>query len=585
MTTTTLLDKDKSWSKFTNNVQLGASFTSYKEAVEFALEEDLKNDTSGRVAELIEALPEQYNNQNRNDSSVGGNDAINPYWQFGVDDDIVHPVTSIGPTTNSGMGRVYSENYDRNQQILWLSMGVPKFTNLADFYKDSADTEVAQLMKTGEMGAGAALKLGAMLGSAGKLAFQLPFLPAILTWKLFNRIVSGPSTTKYYDFKPAMPLYFKMANTILAHLAVGMGLYGDGDAASQYASSGLPSIMEDGPDIYSILHKRTKRDGGTVRSTDDLISALNGDPEDESFIDKFTGGLLNTATGAFDYLGFKIERSTDTSETVSNTTGASSIVQSLNSASSNIKDKKFTMADGIGISIIDGAVSTVKDLTKGVLSSLGAGGAVEVLSGNGYYDIPDVWQDSTFSKSYNFNLQLRSRYGDPVSIYQSIYVPLALLLAAALPRGIGTNMYTSPFIIRGYCKGMFSIPLGIIESLTIKRGLPEFGWSADNLPTAVDVTINIKDLSPAMFLSLGDPSIMDAFKHNDGLHEYLSTLSGLGVYERMNHIEKFQKKLKATGLMTKSTLLNPMYWGMTFGSGTLPRALGKIPTWSRVPNN
>lgn len=600
-------DTDTDIEKSIHGIKLTNSFSTYKEAVQFALEEDILNDKSGSVNGIIDALPEYFTKPNHSDSSVGGNDAINPYWQFGIDDDIIHPVTSIdNGLCEKGMGRVYSENYDQNQQILWLSMGVPKFVNLKDFYSDAANEGMSNLMNHGDFTIGdITFQVGKFITdvakNTAKIAFAIPLIVPIGIYHAAKWIINDPTVSKYYEFKSSMIVYYRMVNIILSHLAVGMGLYGDKSVdglKNMYSNiSGVPEIMKYGPDIFTIMNKRVERagNGNEIKTTDDLMEALGDKKEESSIFKQFVGGLIGGALGATEFVGLKVEKSTNTSESVSNTSGPSPLKEKLNGIAANAREKKFVLGGGTGLGVVDGLASGIGGLIKGITTSLAGAGTVELITGNGYYDIPDVWQNSTFTKSYSFNVQLRARYGDPLSIYQSIYIPLALLLAAALPRGIGTNMYTSPFIIRGFCKGMFSVPVGIIESMNIKRGAPEFGWSADTLPTAVDIDISIKDLSPAMFLTIIESSFFGsivgierlkrAFEHNTVMHEYLSTLSGLGIQERIHQVETMRRKLIAGSNISKHSRWSPHYWGRVFGSSTIPRALGRISPWSMTPNN
>jgi len=594
---TKLRDSDMSWPRTCIGVHLGPSFVNYKEAMTFSTQPDIDENrttnpkTVEQIKAMLDAVPLHFTKPNHSDSSVGGNDAINPYWSFNKDDDIVHPITSRDGRGDVGMGRVYSEAIDRNQQILWMSMGVPEFSGLADFFADAADAGTAKLMSTGEVSATWAVKLGALIGKAGRLAFELPFLPLIWANKLVNR-VTKPEVTKYYDFKATPTLYYRMVNVILSQLAVSMGLYAngmnetgganEGDYASMYESGGMPEIMKNGPDIFAIMDKRAARMMGKPTLTEaEIIAKLQDADKKHGWFDS----MSNVAMGGAAYVGFRIEKSVDASESISNTTGESSIASSLNSKTSMAAEARFgTQGGTTGIATIDAGIKSMTDVIKGVAGALGVGGAVEVLSGNGRFDIPEVYKSSSFVTNQNFSLSLHSPYGDPVSIYQAIYIPLAMLLAAAMPRGIGTNMYTSPFLIRAYCKGMFAVPLGIIESMTIKRGLPEFGWAHNQLPTSVNVTLNIKNLSPAMFLSIADQGLLDAFKHNNSMQEYMSTLSGIGLAERTFQMPNIKRKLKAALLIKKNTVGSPLYWANTFGNSALPRSIAAVMPFSRVSN-
>ena len=162
-----------------------------------------------------------------------------------------------------------------------------------------------------------------------------------------------------------------------------------------------------------------------------------------------------------------------------------------------------------------------------------------------------------------------------------------MLLAAALPRSIGKNIYTSPFIIRAYCKGMFAVPVGIIESMSIKRGASEHGWNRSNLPLAIDISLNIKDLSPAMFLSLADGTgdFLKVFKDNTAMQEYLTTLSGIGLQERFYRMANIKKKIATAFKVKKDKWLNPYFYGTALAHTNVGRTMSNFSPWSRMNRN
>lgn len=617
-----LSDTAQTWAKNPHGITMhgesGVPFSSFKkmqEAIIHAtvpdlLQADAQDSTNLQFLTSPKNLSEIYNRPNLVDTTIGGNDAFNSFYQFGEDDDIVHPIDSSQPElaargiATKGLGRVYREMYQNTQQILWLRFGVPKFNSLTDFYINATDTSLVSLMVKGEVPT--LEQLGRLFGEGLAFAFKLPFLPIIGMKKILDLAIDEP-INKYYAFSPKMPLYFRMVNVLMSHLASGMGLYrsqfspggGNGSVSGDLTAKekeNLPLVLRDGPDIFTIMNKRARILAGNKRidNTDALLDASREISEagKESYLRTLLSQagdvIANHSMGGSDYIGFRIEKGTDATETVSNQTGPSSISQSLNAKTAEYADKRFSISAGnTGIAPIDATIATAKTIFSGIANGLGAGGAVEVVAGNGFFDIPEVWKTSSFQKSHSFTIQLRSRYGDPVSIYQSIYIPLCLLLAGALPRGIGKNTYTTPFILEAYAKGQFAIPLGMIESMTIKRGLSEFGWTYQQLPTAIDVTLNIKDLSPAMFLTLGDGSegILDAFKSNTNMHEYLATLSGIGLVERKFLSRKLIRRLNAIALIQKNTTFSPIYWATAAGHSGLVRTLSNVfPNW-RTPTN
>ena len=112
--------------------------------------------------------------------------------------------------------------------------------------------------------------------------------------------------------------------------------------------------------------------------------------------------------------------------------------------------------------------------------------------------------------------------------------------------------------------------------MTISRGKDEFGWSNVNLPTAIDVSFTIKDLSPAVFLSMQDIGFFDTFTRNSNLMEYLDTLSALGISERLYTLAKSMRKLSAAVLIKKNTIFSPTYWGARIGRSPAARSLTAV---------
>lgn len=626
------------------------------------------------------------------DTRVGCNDAMNPLWQFNRDDDIRPPMLfppeiaaskTFGNNTDEfknqaahsiGMGRVYAENYEANQQILWLEAGVPRFTNLLEFYRDAADADVATTVNAGTF---QTLTIGVItkLLKGTIWAITLP-LTSVFYLSRWTTMLANDRITKYYSFQPAMTMYYETVNAMLQYVAVSMGIHpyameqhavGKGSSfvngdqivrawglsstnvtdtkntgvriperdengnitGYRYVNTesvrpdidgnypGIPEILRRGPDIFRIMNRRSQMLDMNIANleTRDLAIAEqsqtgpgvnafippipDAEYKDDTWVQKVGrflsgsirqafGALKGSALGSGNHIGFRIERGLTPSETFSNTTGETGLAQKMNGISMKYKEENETFGNSAAAAFaFKAGQEGITDGFKGVLKAIGLElkdevlksvanfsgfdiGAV-LLSGNGFLDIPEVWRSSSFEKSYSFNIQLRSRYGDPVSIFQSIYIPMLMLMALAAPRAIGTNMYTSPFLVRGFCRGMISIPLGLVTGMTIRRGRDEFGWTSDFLPTAVDIDLTIKDLSPSLFLSMQDNGVFDTFSRNTNLLEYLDTLAGLGLKEKIFFFPKFMRKLRTTLAIARTTVFSTTYWGTRIGRSNAAR--------------
>jgi len=598
--------------------KIGKDFQTNKELLEAIIGEDAprgevrKSITNFRNL-ITECTPEKYLRPNQSDTSLGGNDVINPLPQFCRTDDIIHPLNGICGNTDKGMGRVYSEVYDKNQQMLYMTFGVPQYTNLKDFYFGMINKDLANLVNKGEESTVKVLAglLGKLAGGAALvgIAINFPILPIVYLMKKTADAIDTHNVTKYYEFKAAMPLFYRYCNSIMCHLAVNLGLFPNGtgrDTNGQFNQTydklygteahpdAIPDVLKFGPDMYRILAKRDlylRADGSDETffessSEEYLMGKKNGD--DTGFFSTFTARINAAAHGADKFIAYRLDKNVDTSESVSNQSGESSIHQLINSKAASARDMWNTAAGGNiadipGLGALAGALTSFASNAADTLT-MGATVPIQgIMTGQGVADMPEVWQGSSFSKSYSFSQTFRSVGGDPVSIFQSVLMPLIPLLVAALPRSVGENAYTAPFLIRAYAPGQVAIPCGMIDSMTIRRGASEFGWSSSMLPTVVQVDFTIKDLSPVMHMALMDSSseLFKIFSQNSTFQEYLLTLSGMGLEERLLTLNRIRRKWDTSLRILRSTYGNSLFWATQIGNSSIPRLASLFSPYSR----
>lgn len=209
--------------------------------------------------------------------------------------------------------------------------------------------------------------------------------------------------------------------------------------------------------------------------------------------------------GAF--VSFRVNATGPTQESFSNTTTQSEIQNKVNSAVSSARSTKFSFGDGnvIGGAVgaaVGGIVDAVGSMARGALDQLNIGG-LAVLGGAAFVDIPEHWQSSVASlPRASYTIELRSPYGNPISQLLNLYIPLAMLLAGALPLSTGRQSYTSPFLLELYDKGRCQTRLGMIDSLSISRGTGNLGFNSDGHALGIDVTFTVKDLSSIMHMPI-----------------------------------------------------------------------------------
>lgn len=670
-----LHDSDTSWSRIPYQVVLGKKFTTLKESLVYTRNtwggfaktgSPRANDINrmpgaytppewGSVEEATGLSKALYDAPTRifyQDTRVGANDAINCFYQFNRDDDIVHPATYSETTGIYGLGRSYTNTTQRNQTIAYFSFGLVQFNNIGSFLENAVYAPLARINAAGFDRAGM-FNLGQLFGVATSLAFGLVFIP-IRMFKAMSNWLRTSKVSKYIEFRSEMASYYSYADSICAQWLVATGMYGNGKAepakvaAQDNANSGFfsriinkivpgfkasksslpPGMAATGPSIFhvlglrarilglknmgagyaarfglqnvqDVLNERTKPSSGgedPVKADAEKWSTWSGEcivpsGDGDSGMSQFVNTFSATSTGITQFIGFRIEKSTDSSESFGNSTGPSKLADLVNNKIKAAYDKAVTaqLTEAQSASSDDSLLGDLQNFFNGALNSISISlGGVETLASTvrtgSLIDIPDEYTGSEYNKSFSISLQLRSPYGDINSIYNSIIIPLSLLLAGSLPRSAGEHAYQSPFVLRAYCAGRFSIPLGIIENVSITRGSSDFGWTYQNLPTCMDVTLSIKDLSPCMYMALRGTGLFDKIMGDDSTFtEYINTLAGVGLAERVNSVLQAQRNVQLRAHNLRNKYFNPNYWANGSGESAIGQFVGLFINQNTIP--
>lgn len=300
-----------------------------------------------------------------------------------------------------------------------------------------------------------------------------------------------------------------------------------------------------------------------------------GEPKkkDPSYFDALTQHFDAEFRDGSQFAIFKVDHTGQIQEAFGNSVQESDISNKINGMSSDMKQARFAFAEG---NIIGGAVGSVvgavagaaSDVVEGAIDglSLGFSSLLKGLGGSGYIDIPKHWQSSTATlPRSSYTMQLISPYGNVISQMQNIYIPLAMILAGALPLSTGKQSYTSPFLCQLYDRGRQQIKLGMIESLSITRGTANLAFSTKGNAMAIDVTFSVVDLSSIMHMpvSSGDIFGYDAGLDEDNiLSDYLAVLAGQDLYSQMYAMPKAKLRV-AKALMSMKKVTSPAYWAST----------------------
>lgn len=288
-------------------------------------------------------------------------------------------------------------------------------------------------------------------------------------------------------------------------------------------------------------------------------SSKETDPTMSTGTSKVWNHLLAEAREGSAWVSLRVNHVGSVSESISTSMQESGLASTINSISSSKRSMQFNLAggnlgDGIIASTIESAMSAVTNLIGGVGDAVGIGG-MGVMLGAGLVDLPQDWAQTSVSlPRMSFTIQLRSPYGNKISRYQNLVVPLCALLTGALPRSTGPSSYERPFMCEMFMQGRHQIRYGIIDSITIERGVGNVGWTQNNEPLGIDVTFSVIDAYQIMHMPIAkglmdNGSALRYFFGDDTLYsDYLCTLAAVSLSDRTYGFETLKRRWKQAKL-------------------------------------
>lgn len=248
------------------------------------------------------------------------------------------------------------------------------------------------------------------------------------------------------------------------------------------------------------------------------------------FFSNFSEQLTAELKDGGQWVTFKVDGKSAYSDSFSSSSKQADIQSKLNSMASTASSLNVSTSGGnTGFGFIDQTTKGIKDFLGGALDTLNLSG-LSAIYGAAYTDIPEVWEASQASVgTQSFTLQLRSPYGDDLSLFQNITVPLIMVLAMVLPLAAGRQTHVAPFLCEMYCRGRNNIRLGMVDSVQITRGVGNVGWRPDGKMLGCDITLNVKDLSRVMTMPIiTDPGLFD---DDNMFTDYMATLGGASLQD------------------------------------------------------
>ena len=275
--------------------------------------------------------------------------------------------------------------------------------------------------------------------------------------------------------------------------------------------------------------------------------------------DKFNWKTYNTAAdqdysifqevaGLNDGVSFAFDPMSSVSDSMSNSTGESQFAGMFNDISAKARELEFMLGstalsdsgifDFVDTTDYTAQVATIGDgLLSGITNPMSVIYAFIKNASHGMnVRFPQLWQDSSFSKSYDLDMRFITPYATAFCKWRYVLVPFLHIFTFVAPQSKDSVInYSRPFLIKAYSRGYFNVEMGIIDTIQWKRFGDGDMIGEDGIPTQMDVSVSFMDLYQQLAISMfngeitGDVSRMAIFFNNTGLMDLLGSLSGVNT--------------------------------------------------------
>ena len=286
--------------------------------------------------------------------------------------------------------------------------------------------------------------------------------------------------------------------------------------------------------------------------------------------------MLSELRDGSQWVSFRVANAADSvSESVSNSTETSGVMDIFNSISGKARELTFNLGGGTGIPVVDGVLGTAVNAVKeGFTAFASTGGVTSFLNPiaammwGATIENPKRYASSSSTlPTASYRFELRCGYANNMSYVQDIVVPLCMLIAMAFPRGTGSQSYGAPFHVQYYSKGRSQCQIGIVSSINISRGVGNAPWLKNGLPMGVDVDITIEPFHEMLYVPLQQGILLDGgdrFKslmEENSMGDYIACLSGLGLVEQEYVGAKMRRRINNV-IRNFNSVKSPEMWGM-----------------------
>lgn len=435
------------------------------------------------------------------------NNGANDFGNSGVD----HASSgSSRSNIQAGLGRRYATVIISNPTIIELAPGYIKYSNWLEgaFSMDAMESDINDMLSESDLGA------------------------------LIDTFNSKDS--KFYTIKPNFANsesvsgdvkrhgYIYYVNVLLYIAAIFLSRANDNydGTFTLYDSGGTPKQIP-----YALSKRNLPRDSSKIYTDVDwAVYDKTAGFINIGGIKLGTAGESQSGSDRFDYIKFYLSGSTTANDQFDTQTDESMLSSLANTINTGLKEFAYWGDSMLG-NVASGLAKGIDDIfneTKlnGFAPLAGIFNASEMVAGAKVV-FPKIITESSYGKSIQCECTFVGVYGEEEALYLNTLRPYLHLLAFVLPHQVKTSleMYTFPFLVKAFCRGLFNVEMGVISSFSVQRGGSDNAlWSFNGTAELISVSFDVTPLITNLVMS----SEMDGIKwllRNKGLHEYMSAIT------------------------------------------------------------